>query len=353
MDLPVALGLAAGLLASVFALFHPEREVYFDSIAALVFFLLTGRWLQMRQQRRAGEAVSELIRISPTIATRVDPSGARTRVAVDDLMIGETILVRPNESVPVDGVVVEGESMVDRSLLTGESCPVSVTVGSSIEAGTDNIQSTVLVRVTALGADTKLAAIQQAVTEASETRTPIVQLANRIGAWFVTVVIGLALITAVIWWRVDPSQAINHVVALLIVACPCALALATPLAIAVAIGRLAKREVLVRSGDCLERMSKPGTVYFDKTGTLTEGRMKVSQWFGSDEVLRDVALIEAAVNHPIARAIVEYGRSHIGRNDRRIAFRTRFGATRSRSWYQRPGRWSTLHDRQPTATGRK
>ncbi len=123
------------------------------------------------------------------------------------------------------------------------------------------------------------------------------------------VVIALALITALIWWRVDPSQAVNHVVALLIVACPCALALATPLAIAVAIGRLAKREVLVRSGDCLERLSRPGTVFFDKTGTLTEGRMQVSQWFGSDEVLRDVALIEATVNHPIARAIVEYCRS--------------------------------------------
>lgn len=308
MDLPVALGLAAGLIASVAALFNPQREVYFDSIAALVFFLLTGRWLQMRQQRRAGEAVSELIRISPTIATRVDASGVRSRVSVDDLVAGETILVQPSESVPVDGIVTQGESMVDRSLLTGESCPVPVAVGSAVEAGTDNIQANLWVRVTALGSDTKLAAIQQAVAEASESRTPIVQLANRIGAWFVVVVIILALATAAIWWRRDPSQATNHVVALLIVACPCALALATPLAIAVSIGRLAKREVLVRSGDCLERLSRSGTVFFDKTGTLTEGRMRVSRWFGPPHVLREIARIEQSVNHPIARAVVEYDR---------------------------------------------
>lgn len=311
MDLPVALGLAAGLLASLAALFNPEREVYFDSIAALVFFLLTGRWLQMRQQRRAGEAVSELLRITPTVATRVDATGARERVSITELIPGETILVRPNESVPVDGIVVEGESMVDRSLLTGESCPVAVSVGSLVEAGTDNVQSNLLVRVTASGNDTKLAAIQLAVTQASETRTPVVQLANRIGAWFVVVVIGLALVTAGIWWNRDRAHAVNHVVALLIVACPCALALATPLAIAVSIGRLAKREVLVRSGDCLERVTRPGTVFFDKTGTLTEGRMRVSHWFGSDETLRDIGAIETNVNHPIARAIVEYARSSL------------------------------------------
>ncbi len=306
MDLPVALGLAAGLIASVYALFHPDREVYFDSIAALVFFLLTGRWLQMRQQRRAGEAVSELIRISPSIATRVEPSGERTRVPVDDLLVGETIVVGPNESVPVDGIVVEGQSTVDRSLLTGESSPVPVAEGVAVEAGTDNVQSDLFVRVTAVGADTKLAEIQRSVTEASETRTPIVQLANRIGAWFVVVVLALAVITAIIWWRLDSSQAVNHVVALLIVACPCALALATPLAIAVGIGRLANDEVLVRSGDCLERLSSPGTVFFDKTGTLTKGRMRVSHWFGSEQVLDDVALIEANIHHPIARAIVAH-----------------------------------------------
>jgi Cu2+-exporting ATPase len=136
-----------------------------------------------------------------------------------------------------------------------------------------------------------------------------VQLANRIGAWFVIVVLGLALLTLVVWWWIEPARAVSNVVALLIVACPCALALATPLAIAVSIGRLAKRQVLVRSGDCLERLSKPGTIFFDKTGTLTEGRMRVAAWFGPTCVLRDIARIESGINHPIAVAIVDYSKT--------------------------------------------
>ena len=306
MDLPVAVGLTAGMLASVYALFDTNRDVYFDSIACLVFFLLTGRWLQMRQQRRAGEAVAELVRMSPTIATKVDPTGKTQRVPVEDLSVGDLVVVQPGESVPVDGVIETGESKVDRSLLTGESCPVSVGIGGAVEAGTENTRSPLTIRVTAFGGGTKLARMQSAVATAAESRTPVVQLANRIGAWFVIVVLALAAVTAVLWWQIDSSRMVGNVVALLIVACPCALALATPLAIAVAIGRLAKRSVLVRAGDCLERLTGSGTVFFDKTGTLTEGRMRVTHWIGSDEILRDVALIESSVNHPIASAIVDF-----------------------------------------------
>jgi Cu2+-exporting ATPase len=309
MDLPVAVGLSAGLAASLYALLDPHREVYFDSIACLVFFLLTGRWLQMRQQRRAGETVAELIRMSPVIATQIDDDGNRVRVSVDELSVGDLVLVQASESIPVDGVVVDGESTVDRSLLTGESFPVDVVVGSEVETGTDNVQASLTIRVTALGESTRLAAIKNAVVDAAATRTPIVLLANRIGAWFVIVVLGLALLTLVAWWWIEPARAVSNVVALLIVACPCALALATPLAIAVSIGRLAKRQVLVRSGDCLERLSKPGTIFFDKTGTLTEGRMRVAEWFGPTCVLRDIACIESGINHPIAVAIVDYSKT--------------------------------------------
>lgn len=309
MDLPVALGLSAGLAASLYALFDPSREVYFDSIACLVFFLLTGRWLQLRQQRRAGETVTALVRMSPAIATRVDEHGNHARVAVDELLVGELIQIQPGESIPVDGQVVEGKSTVDRSLLTGESFPVDVEPGSAVEAGTENIQASLVVRVTARGDETRLAAIKTAIVDAAETRTPIVQLANRIGAWFVVVVIILAMVTVTVWWNIDASRALGNAVALLIVACPCALALATPLAIAVGIGRLAKREVLVRSGDCLERLSRPGTIFFDKTGTLTEGQMRVACWLGSAEILNEVAAIEAEIHHPIAHAIVEYART--------------------------------------------
>ena len=306
MDLPVAVGLFAGLAASLYALGDPSREVYFDSIACLVFFLLTGRWLQMRGQRRAGEAVAELVRMAPSVATRIDSDGNTTRVSVDEIKIGDSVLVQPGESVPIDGIVTAGSSLVDRSLLTGESRPVEVAAGDQVEAGTDNTQSALTIRVTAASDETRLEGIKNSVAEAAQSRTPVVQLANRIGAWFVVVVLGLALVTGTLWWSIDPSQSVRNVVALLIVACPCALALATPLAIAVSIGRLARRSVLVRSGDCLERISKPGTIFFDKTGTITEGRMRVTSWHGTPEVLQDVTSIESGVNHPIAHAIVDF-----------------------------------------------
>jgi Cu2+-exporting ATPase len=176
--------------------------------------------------------------------------------------------------------------------------------GSQVEAGTDNLQAALTIEATAVGDDTRLAALRDAVADAATTRTPIVQLANRIGGWFVSVVLLLAAGTAAVWYWIDPQQVVGNSVALLIVACPCALALATPLAIAVAIGRLAKRRVLIRAGDCLERLSRPGTIFFDKTGTLTEGSMSVTHWFGDETVLPAVAAIESGVRHPIASAIV-------------------------------------------------
>ncbi len=312
MDLPVAIGLMAGMLASIYALIDRNADVYFDSIACLVFFLLTGRWLQLRQQRRAGEAVATLMRLSPTVATRVNPDGSTSRVAAETLSITDHVIVRPGESIPVDGTITAGESMVDRSLMTGESCPVQVVAEDAVEAGTENLQADLHIQVTAKGDETRLAKLQHAVAEAAATRTPIIQLANRIGAWFVVVVLLLSLTTAVAWFFIDRSQMMGNVVALLIVACPCALALATPLAIAVSIGRLAKRKVLVRSGDCLERLSRPGILFLDKTGTLTKGRMQVSHWIGDNELLPAAGKIEAGIRHPIAHAITRFAQAEIG-----------------------------------------
>ncbi len=306
MDLPVAVGLLAGLSASVYGLFDFSSDVYFDSIACLVFFLLVGRWIQMRQQRRAGEAVADLIQMSPTVASRVEPGGTLTRVPVDTLAVGDWVRVNPGENIPVDGVVVSGDSSIDRSLLTGESRPIDVQQGSEIEAGTENLQSVLIVRTTAAATDTRFAALTRAVADATRSRTPSVQLANRIGGWFVIVVLILAAVTAAIWLYVEPSRAASSVVALLIVACPCASALATPLAIAVAIGRLARQRVLIRDGDCLERITRPGTILFDKTGTLTEGRMRVNHWHGDSRDLSAAAAIEQGINHPIAKALCDY-----------------------------------------------
>ena len=262
MDLPVAIGLLAGLSASVYGLFVPEYEVYFDSIACLVFFLLIGRWIQMRQQHHAGRAIAALLDLTPNAATRVTESGTRDRVPVSELQIGDIVEIPPGESVPCDGVVKTGDSFIDRSLLTGESRPVSVGKDATVEAGTDNLQSVIQIRVTAVGDETRLGELSRSVADAASGKTPIVQLANRIGGWFVCAVVGLAFLTAIIWWQIDASEAINHSVALLIVACPCALALATPLAIAVAIGRLAVRRILVRSGESLELFAKPGMIFF-------------------------------------------------------------------------------------------
>lgn len=306
MDLPVAVGLTAGLLASLYGLFDPTSDVYFDSIAALVFFLLTGRWIQMRQQRRAGDAVAGLLRMSPLAATRVEPDGTTSRVAIDALRVGDRVATEPSASIPVDGRVVAGESLIDRSLLTGESRPVAVRPGSQVEAGTDNLQATLTIKATAVGDNTRLASLRAAVADAAATRTPIVQLANRIGGWFVSVVLLLATLTAIAWSWIAPQQAVGNSVALLIVACPCALALATPLAIAVAIGRLANRRVLIRAGDCLERLSSAGTIFFDKTGTLTAGTMSVNDWIGDETVLPAVAAIESDIRHPVARALVAH-----------------------------------------------
>ncbi|GAA5510520.1 heavy metal translocating P-type ATPase [Novipirellula caenicola] len=309
MDLPVALGLSAGVIASIYGLFETSSEVYFDSIATLVFFLLVGRWVQLRQQHSAGRAISALLNLTPNAATRVDEDERLTRVPASEIRPGDIVRVEPGESIPVDGRVVRGQSHLDRSLLTGESRPVAIGVGSDVEAGTENIESVIHVETTAMGEATRLGALSQSVAEAAASKTPIVQLANRVGGWFVSVVMVLAVVTVAAWWHVDPSLAINHSVALLIVACPCALALATPLAIAVAVGRLAERRILVRSGESLEQFSKPGTIFFDKTGTLTQGRMQVTHWFGEAEILQRVQAIESTIGHPIARAIAAYQRN--------------------------------------------
>jgi Cu2+-exporting ATPase len=310
MDLPVAIGLTAGSAASVYGLIDPGSDVYFDSIAALVFFLLLGRWIQVRQQRRAGEAVAELTRLTPVAANRVDAEGKITRVPVEQIQVDDAVIAYPGESLPVDGQVISGASLIDRSLLTGESAPVAVSEGSLVEAGTDNLQSAITVRATTIGESTRIGLIAKSISAAAGSRTPVVQLANRIGGWFVIVVIGLALLTAGLWWH-HPAAALANSVSLLIVACPCALALATPLAIALTVGRLARRRVLVRSGECLERLSSPGTIYFDKTGTLTAGRMQVTHWCGDDDSLRAAAAIEAEINHPVARAISLFAQSRL------------------------------------------
>ena len=303
MDLPVALGISAGAVGGLVAVIAGRGEVYFDSVAMLVFLLLVGRWVQFRQQRRAADSVSLLMRLTPRFATRVDEVGDEHRVSADRLLAGDIVRVAPGETVPADGEVVRGRSSIDRSLVTGESLPVEIGPGDAIEAGTANLESILDLQVTAAGRVSRVGRITQLIEDAAANRSPIVQLADSIGGRFVVTVIVLAAITIAVWWQIDPLQGTENAVALLIVACPCALALATPLALSVAIGRLARRQMLVRGGDVLERLANPGTVWFDKTGTLTAGQLRLNEWSGDEPTLRLAAAVEQSMAHPVAEAI--------------------------------------------------
>ena len=302
MDLPIAVGLLAGYLGGVVNTIRGTGEVYFDSVTVLVFLLLAGRHLQRRQQRRAARAAELLAALTPTAARLIDGETVR-EVAVAALAAGDLVEVRPGESIPVDGVVEAGRSTVDRSLLTGESVPEPVAPGAPVHAGTSNVLAPLRVRVGRTGAETRLGRLMTLVEDAARRRAPVVRLADRLSGVFVTVVLGLAVVTLIGWSLRDPAHALEHTIALLIVACPCALGLATPLAVAAAIGRAASAGILIKGGDALEALARPGHIVLDKTGTLTEGRLRLVEWHG-DETLRPlVATVEAQVAHPVAAAL--------------------------------------------------
>ncbi len=310
MDLPVALGLSVGAIAGLVAAITERGEAYFDSVAMLVFLLLVGRWIQFRQQRRATESVALLMRLTPRVASKVNDDSSVTRVPADSLLVNDIVRVEAGDTFPTDGIIESGDTQVDRSLVTGESRPVSATCGDHVEAGSCNLQYTVDVRVEAVGRESRVGKITSLIEEAAAQRAPIVQLADSIGAWFVVSVLLMAFGTLVYWWHVDPFTAAGNAIALLIVACPCALALATPLAIAVAIGRCAKRGILIRGADSLERVNRVGTVWFDKTGTLTVGQLRITRWDsnddqGDDATLAMAAAIEAGSKHLVAAAILD------------------------------------------------
>jgi Cu2+-exporting ATPase len=313
MDLPVALGLSVGTLVGIYAAVTGTGEVYFDSLTMLVFLLLIGRWIQFRQQHRAASAVDLLLRITPQHARLIEGDRDRDWVSGEvetrlvmarSLDVGQWVRVNVGESIPVDGTIVQGQTMVDRSLLTGESVPVEAAVGTEVTAGTINLARPIAVQVQATGAESRIGKVMQSVEAATEQRTPIVQLADSIGGVFVVVVTVLALIAFAVWLPSGLSLATSHATSLLIVACPCALALATPLAIAVTLGRAAKRKILVRDGGVLQRLGKPGVVWFDKTGTLTEGRPRAELVWGDRQAIAVAAAIERDCCHPIAHALI-------------------------------------------------
>lgn len=306
MDLPVALGLAVGGLAGVINTLRGTGELYFDTLSVLVFLLLVGRWIQLRQQRHAAAALEVLYRVTPRTAHKL-VEGGFAEVPAEVLQPGDVVAVAAGASVPADGTVIAGSSSVDEQVLTGESTPVAVAPGSKVAAGSVNVGARLQINVDAVGEDTRMGKVLALVEQ--QHRPRIVQLADRIGGWFVIVVLSLSTLTFAGWLAVEPSAAVDHAVALLIVACPCALALATPLAIAVALGRAARRKILIKGGDALQRLSTPGSIWLDKTGTLTEGRMAVVAWHGDASVAGAVAALERHSTHPVARALVHWGQA--------------------------------------------
>jgi Cu+-exporting ATPase len=312
MNTLVVLGTSAAYLYSLGSTFAPAlyerlgwpRDVYYETAAVIITLVLLGRLLETDARRRASDAIRKLLALRPNRARLVLPHGVEKEIPVDRLSVGNYFRVRPGDRIAADGVVLEGESAVDESLLTGESMPVDKAPGAWVTGGTINAHGTLLVRASRVGADSALARIVRLVEEAQSSRAPIQRIADRVVAVFVPVVLVVALIAGVVWLFADPSRALLHVVTTLIIACPCAMGLATPVALIVGIGRGAESGVLVRSAEALEKLSRVDTVVFDKTGTLTAGKPELVELAGAERALALAAAAETHSEHPLASAIV-------------------------------------------------
>jgi Cu+-exporting ATPase len=291
---------------------HGDVALYFEASAVIIVLVLLGQVLELRARKRTGGAIRELLGLAPKQA-RVVRDGEEKDIPLDEVEEGDILRVRPGEKVPVDGMIAEGKSVIDESMLTGEPVPVDKTEGDPVTGATINQTGAFLMKATKVGRDTVLAQIVRMVGEAQRSRAPIQHLADRFAAVFVPVVIGVSLLTFAIWAWLGPEPRLAHAlvnaVAVLIIACPCALGLATPMSIMVGVGRGAKTGVLIKSAEVLETMETVDTIIVDKTGTLTEGRPALTELipaegFHADELLKRVAAVEQNSEHPLAAALV-------------------------------------------------
>lgn len=307
LDVPIALALGVGGVAGLINVVLNRGDIYFDSLTVLVFLLLVGRFIQYRQQRRADESVGLLFSLTPTHCRRVVASqdDSIEQVPVEAVQVNDLLEVRAGELIPADGTVEQGSASVIASLLTGESMPMPIEIGDGVCAGSQLATATIRLRVSAIGDDTRVGKLMQLVQNGVSDKPAIVALTDRIAGWFVVSVTSIALVVFAMWSLFDIPAAVDHTVALLIIACPCALGLATPLSLAVAIGRSARNDILIKSGAVLDRLAKPGRLLIDKTGTITRGAMRVEQWVGDQSIRALVVQAERHATHPIARAIVQ------------------------------------------------
>ena len=321
----IALGTGVAWLYSVVATFAPALfpaafrghdgsvAVYFESAAVITVLVLLGQMLELRAREATSGAIKALLDLAPKSARRIDANGTELDIAIDQIAVGDRIRVRPGEKVPVDGEIVEGRSTLDESMVTGESMPVTKQTGGKVIAGTINRSGSFVFRAEKIGRDTLLARIVQMVAAAQRSRAPIQRLADQVSGWFVPAVIAVALVAFAAWSAFGPEPRFAYglvaAVSVLIIACPCALGLATPMSIMVGVGRGAQAGVLIKNAEALERMEKVDTLVIDKTGTLTQGRPALTGIVTAGgvteaELLRLAASVEAASEHPIALAIV-------------------------------------------------
>ncbi|MBV8614685.1 MAG: copper-translocating P-type ATPase [Acetobacteraceae bacterium] len=341
MDLLVALGTSAAWGLSVYELLAArpggEPALYFESSGLIITFILLGRWLEARAKGQTASAIRALTRLRPDTA-RVRQSGVERVVPLGEVAVGSVVVVRPGERVPVDGRVVEGGGGVDESMLTGESLPVEKRPGSAVTGGSANLDGLLAIETTAVGAETMLARIVRLVEGAQASKAPIQRLVDRVSAVFVPVVLAIALATFAAWWAASGNapQAVLNAVAVLVIACPCALGLATPTAIMVGTGAAARHGILIKDAEALERAHAVTLVAFDKTGTLTEGRPELTEVVPSEgvtepEVVRLAASLQAASEHPLAAAV------------RSLAERRDIAALPVEDFRARPGRGVSAH----------
>ncbi len=307
---------APGIFPDTFRM-HGMVPVYYEAAAVVVTLVLLGQVLELRARAATGRAIRALLDLAPKTAIRIGADGAEQEVSLDEVAEGDRLRVRPGEAVPVDGVVVEGRSSVDEAMLTGEPAPVLKEAGAEVTGGTVNGTGSLTIEARAVGSNTVLARIVKMVAQAQRSRAPIQAVADRVSGWFVPLVVAVAVVTFVVWNLVGPEPRFGHAllnaIAVLIIACPCALGLATPMSIMVGTGRGAHAGVLVKDAEALQLLERVDTLVIDKTGTLTEGRptlvdIEVASGFSPADVISAAAAVEARSEHPLARAIVDAAR---------------------------------------------
>lgn len=322
MNSLVAIGTGAAYLFSLLITLFPEifshtnhnYHVYFDTSAVIITLILLGRWLESRAKSKTGSAIKKLVELQPKTAI-VKEQNREVEKQIDELKSGDIIVIKPGGKIPADGIIISGSSTINEAMITGESLPVEKIIGSKVIGGTINISGYLEFEITTIGKNSVLGQIIKLVEEAQGSKAPIQNLADKVASIFVPVVVLIAILTFIVWMFIKPddlSIALMNFVAVLIIACPCALGLATPTALIVGMGKAAQNGILFKNGESLEELHRADTIVFDKTGTITEGKLSVKNIFvceiSEDEFLSTLSSLESKSEHPIAKAITEYAK---------------------------------------------